>query len=304
MPYTKAQVRRLMVQMYLPWRRWLGERRVERTVQGVRLSLPWSHMLPDYARVSPQYGQNLVELAAGLGRRVDGPLPVLDIGANVGDSALQIAARTDARVLCVEADAHWVDYLRRNLGDDPRFTIETVLITPDDVSLAAPTAVRHHGTTHFVADGSATGQATATVSQVRDRHPDFAGLRLVKSDTDGFDTVLVPAVLSAWGAARPVVFFEYDPGLTRDAGNDPGEIWGRLASLGYRDLAIWDNAGDPLGRLDVARAAEEARALEPRPLQYGYHFWDVAARHEDDAAAAEVFDALVPMPYSVHGTWR
>ncbi|MBN9619231.1 MAG: hypothetical protein J0H43_05810, partial [Actinobacteria bacterium] len=88
MPYTKAQVRRLMVQMYLPWRRWFGERPVERSVQGVRLTLPWSHMLPDYARVSPQYGQNLVELAAGLGAALGGPLPVLDIGANIGDSAL------------------------------------------------------------------------------------------------------------------------------------------------------------------------------------------------------------------------
>ena len=45
--------------------RW-PNRKVVREVQGVRMTLPWSHRLPDYARIGPLYGQNLVRLAGML----------------------------------------------------------------------------------------------------------------------------------------------------------------------------------------------------------------------------------------------
>jgi nucleoside-diphosphate-sugar epimerase len=57
-----------------------------RDVPGVLLAMPWSHRLPDYARFFPAYGQNLVDLAVGLGE-IDKPLGVMDVGATIGDSA-------------------------------------------------------------------------------------------------------------------------------------------------------------------------------------------------------------------------
>src|SRR5690242_14860117 len=86
------------------------EREVTRTVQGVELRMPWSHRLPDYAAAVPAYGQNVVRLAEALGG--DHTLPVVDVGANIGDTALQVLHRVDARVLCVEGDPHWLTWLR------------------------------------------------------------------------------------------------------------------------------------------------------------------------------------------------
>src|SRR4051794_4587238 len=97
------------------------DRAVVRDVQGVRMTLPWSHRLPDYARVMPAYGQNLVRLAELLGAG-EAPLTVLDVGANVGDSTLQILSATEATVLCVEADGYFLDYLHRNVDSDSRVT--------------------------------------------------------------------------------------------------------------------------------------------------------------------------------------
>ena len=126
-------------------------RRVVREVQGVTLTLPWAHRLPDYARDGSTYGQNLVELASLL--KADEPLTVLDVGANVGDSALQILKATDARVLCVEADALYLEFLQLNVGDDPRVSIEPSLLDSrqDGVALSP---VRFGGTTRFAPGGS------------------------------------------------------------------------------------------------------------------------------------------------------
>jgi FkbM family methyltransferase len=285
----------------------MHNRTVHRRVQGVDLYLPWSHYLPDYARKCPWYGQNLVRLAEALERRSaegDGPLTVLDIGANVGDSAAQIMAATGAHVLCVEADPYWIGYLEKNLGADGRATIvQALLVVDEDAAYARP--VRTHGTTHFVesdADGSAP---QVSVGALRTEHPGFDRLRLVKSDTDGFDTTLVPAVADAWADTGPVLFFEFDPVLTRTvAGVDPNAMWEQLAALGYERLAIWDNGGDPLGQLDLRDAAATAASLEPRPVEYGYDFWDVAACRGSDDAAKAAFDELMPEPFSVRGSWR
>jgi FkbM family methyltransferase len=289
-----------------PWRRFMGQRTVRRTVQGVELYLPWSHLLPDYARSKPTYGQNLVELAAGLAARADAPLRVVDVGANIGDSTLQIIARTGARVLCVEGDPYWAKYLRMNVGGQSGVTVEEVLLTAAQGDWSASAPVREHGTTRFVQDTGRLGALPAvSAGELRARNPEFESIRLIKSDTDGFDPVLVPAAASAWRDCGPVLFFEFDPILARAADNrDPSLIWSALAELGYSRLAIWDNGGDPLGQLDIGEAAAQARTLEPRPVEHGYYFWDVAACRADDDDAIAVFDALVPEPFSVRGTWR
>ncbi|HWD53445.1 MAG TPA: FkbM family methyltransferase [Acidimicrobiales bacterium] len=308
MPWTKAETLRIFASMAAPSRRLAGSRRIERTVQGVRLSLPRSHLLPVYARVKPSYGQNLVQLAAGLAapRPADGlPLRVLDIGANIGDSALQIAAASGAEVLCVEGDPYWVGYLHDNVDGNPAITVEEVLLVPEDRELPGMSPVRDHGTTRFVEGGPDTGGLPAsTATELRRRHPGFDRLRLVKSDTDGFDPVLVPAAARAWADSGPVLFFEFDPELARKAGNPPNHLWSELAALGYARLAVWDNSGDPLGQLDVGDAPRRAGTLEPKPVELGYHFWDVAACRADDDPAIRVFDELVPMAFDPLGTRR
>ena len=292
-----------------PWRKLLGDRTVLRTVQGTELFMPWSHVLPDYARARSTYGQNLIELAAAVSLQEPpdaGPLQVLDIGANIGDSALQILNRIDARVLCVEGDPYWTRFLRLNAGSDPRISIEEVLLLTQDSGRGGLAPVRHLGTTTFLeSDGGDSTAPELSVDQLRSRHPDFGEVRLIKSDTDGFDAALVPAAAREWESSRPVLFFEFDPILTRQAGNDdPQRLWGDLAACGYEHLAIWDNTGDPLGRLGVDQVADHAVRIAPPPAEFGYQFWDVAACRGDDPAALAALDEVMDVPFDIRGYRR
>lgn len=284
-----------------PWRLAMPNRTVRRHVQGVDLYLPWSHKLPDYARSAPMYGQNLVELAGELGSRLGdaGPLRVLDIGANIGDSALQILARTPAEVLCVEGDPYWSAYLRRNVEQNNRVTIAECFLTVPELALSGGTPVRSTGTTtHFVEDAASTIK-TVPVSQLRSEYPNFDQIRLIKSDTDGMDVALVPAILEAWKDCGPVAFLEYDVRLTKSAGySDPNQLWDRLAALDYRHVAVWDNGGRALGQFEVADGPRHSEILNQEPRQLGYYFWDIAVCRDDDVAAREAFDRLVPSRFA------
>ncbi len=281
------------VRHHLGW--WVRDRfpnrKVVREVQGVTMVLPWPHRLPDYAGDGP-YGQNLVQLAAALAEPTS-PVTVLDVGANVGDSALQILHATDAQILCVEADPYFLEYLHLNVDEDPRVAVVEALLTPDGKT-EATTAVRTGGTTRFAEGEADDALPTVTPSQLIADFPSFANLRLVKSDTDGYDVTLVPAIAEAWGSARPVLFFEYDHRLSRIAGNDPVAVWPRLKELGYRDVAVWGNGGDALGRTTVDDIVARTAPLEERVGIRAQTYWDVAVVHADDAAGIAAIDGLVP----------
>ncbi len=268
------------------------DRAVSRTVQGVELRMPWSHRLPDYAAATPAYGQNIVRLAELLAVP-DTPLRMLDVGANIGDTALQVLTRVDARILCVEGDPYWLRWLFANTDTNPHVTVVPGLLT---TGLAAPatTPMRRYGTTRFVSGDGDGSAGTLTVEELRRRHPDFVGVRLVKSDTDGYDVVLVPSLAAAHADSRPVLFFEYDPGLSLAAGNDPGRVWGELADLGYATVSVWDNFGEPVAHLDLASLDDEPDIGELTGSSASY--WDVAVAHGDDVTGTTAVRTCLEAP--------
>ncbi len=256
------------------------------------MTLPWSHRLPDYVRMAPAYGQNLVDLAELLDKE-QSPLTVLDVGANIGDSTLQILAATDARVLCVEADGFYLDYLHRNVDGDARVTVQESLLTTGSVEISmAP--VRGGGTTHFEPGVSAATAASISTEELRTSHPAFASLRLAKSDTDGYDVQLIPAIARTWAESRPVLFFEYDHTLSWLVGNDPLEVWPELEQLGYETVVAWDNYGRPIGRFPVAEAGHAAAVLDVPGDGRAHTYWDVAVVHGSDAEGLAAIASLVP----------
>ena len=253
--------------------------------------MPWSHPLPDVTRVFPNFGQNLVDLAVGLAE-YDKPLGVIDVGSNIGDSAVQIMARVDARVLCVEADPMNLPYLKRNLGSDERYVVEFGLLMADVSEASGLRAVRGHGTTHFARSGTGATAEPLAVSDLPARYTDLPPIRLIKSDTDGYDTTLIPALASTYSQSHPVLFFEYDPDLTRKAGKDPNLVWAELQSLGYSVVGIWDNFGSKLEFLPIDRIAARSAVLDQSVESRGYHYWDTAVIHADDGAGKAVIEGM------------
>ncbi len=136
--------------------------------------------------------------------------------------------------------------------------------------------------------------ASITPAELRAQHPDFTDLRLVKSDTDGYEVILVPAIAQEWADSRPVLFFEYDPHLTRVAGNDPLSVWPALKALGYRDVAVWGNGGHALGRTTVEEVSAKMDSLEAKIGLRKQAYWDVAVVHRDDADGLQALEELIP----------
>lgn len=245
---------------------------VRHRIGATELLLPLSHELPFYRNDHPLYGEAVGRIAARFGG------PVVDIGANVGDTAAVIRAHASVPVLCVEGDDVFFELLARNapqLGD----------VELEHAFVDAPvqgTVERARGTARVVGgDGELSSKPLV---RILDEHPRFGAARLVKLDTDGMDVPILDANLGVLADLRPVLFFEYDPYL----GAEPG-IFERLSGIGYRLATFYENTGEYRGAVSLI---ERSRLDELHELYSGHagtRYLDVGVFHGDDAEAAARF---------------
>jgi FkbM family methyltransferase len=280
---------RLAVTLRLP------DKPVRRTIRGVEMQLPRRHGLPIYARPGSLYAQNLVDMARLLAEK-EGQLCLLDIGANVGDSALFVLDQADAYIVCVEPDPMWIGYLEDNVGSLENVAIEPSVLVGPDVDTSEGLALVHEdvGTSHVARVSDGSGLPMITTTELLEKYPRLADVRLVKSDTDGYDVMLVPALAEAFLPSRPVIFFEFDPRPTAEATPElePNDIWDVLIGFGYEQAVVWDNGGTVVGAWPAAELTERSKVLELSPKERGYGFWDVAVAHRDDPVGLDVLEAL------------
>lgn len=228
-------------------------------IGAIELLLPLSHELPIYRKDHPLYSVSIGRIAAQLGGAV------VDIGANVGDTAAIVRNATDVPILCVEGDERFFALLERNAARfDPPIELERAFVRgPERAAIE-----RARGTARLV---SGEGDVrTRTLAEILADHPAFAAPRLVKIDTDGFDVPIVLAELELLARLRPVLFFEYDPGL----GAEP-VVFERLSEIGYRRAHVYANTGELSGTVEIRDGV---------PIHGEYV--DVCTWHESDAEPA------------------
>jgi FkbM family methyltransferase len=232
---TAIEARKLLIR--------LGDPTVRFRVGETELLLPLSHELPFYRTDHPLYGEAVGRIAARLGG------PVVDIGANVGDTAAIVRAHSDAPVLCVEGDEVFFPLLERNAGRLRDVELERAFVRSSEPQSSSGRVERSGGTARLV---GGTG-LTTPLSAVLERHPRFARPTLLKLDTDGMDVPIVMANLDLLERLRPALFFEYDPHL----GAGP-EVFVALSHKGYDRALVFENTGDyreTIGLHDSDRAA-------------------------------------------------
>jgi FkbM family methyltransferase len=265
---------------------------IEYPVSGTSILLPFSHQLPLYQAVHPDYSLNLGRIARLVGeRRADAT--IVDIGANVGDSVAVIRAATRAPILCVEGDEKFLPYLEINAGRSPDVEIAATYVrtTNGEEQFAV---VREGGTARLepcAPDGRPTVEVTP-LADILAAHPRFASPALIKIDTDGQDTGILLDSAEILAARTPTLFFEFDVAMTYAASRcDAMTIFPALAAAGYRRALFFTNFGSFVNGLDVDQWDEIATLVEHAAPGNAVSYFDVCAFGPDDGELATEVEA-------------
>jgi len=238
----KNLAKKLLPPIVLDVRRMLLSRKKEEDffydIEGSRVKLPPGHTLAKYQKMHRLFDRFLPVLA----KYVDGQKTIIDVGANVGDTAIMMHHHTKADIVCVEPSDKFHSYLLENIGGldiaaQKRFIFEKSLIGTNKVDGVL---------THY--DGTAKVVAVEHGGAKHDQYKsldEVAGEKvvgLIKVDTDGYDYDVLLSGLQVLKRDQPVLFWENQ--IEHDFQVKGYEqLYEVLQEMGYTEVCIFDNFG-------------------------------------------------------------
>ena len=259
------------------------------------LHLPPNHALPQMKSLTPLYDTGYLPVIEAVCRSMPNSW-VIDVGANVGDTACAFASVADNPIVCVEGSATFVAYLRRNTNlFHERIQIYDKFLKVPQISERS-LGYESHGTTgHFIAGAApdALGDEDfVTLDTIIERtNGDIA---LFKADTDGLDIFIVEEFRKRFPDSPAVLFFELNPNYELTDIAYIRSFFQGIADAGMM-AAIFDNRGVPLhffARVDPDNILDllQYSLISGGVDQQTFHYLDVflfpAAKQEIFAAIA------------------
>jgi FkbM family methyltransferase len=211
-------------------------------LHGDGLELSDDQWLPEIGRQLRNHSENLGRLAAVVERKYP-DRGLIDIGANVGDTAVIVRAHSRLPILSIEGSEAYYEILKNNFRRfDSDMELECALFESAGADAPGVLSTPTGPATFPPNRDSGTPSRFDGLDSILARHPRFHTSKVLKIDTDGMDGRILEGALEWIGSARPVLFWAHD--IRRDAAGGPGSsIFDRLLGIGYQTALVFDNAG-------------------------------------------------------------
>jgi FkbM family methyltransferase len=258
---------------------------------GHEIVLPRGHRLDWYRLRHRRYDEPVSDLCSILLKKYP-ELYVIDIGANVGDTAALMVKNTNVSVLCIEGNTVYIPLLKTNLGRVSQSSeIEQSYVGAEDVLVAARVSTGAGTASIELENGIDKGPDVIqlrSLSSILATHPRFQNARLLKIDTDGMDAKIIAASSDVLERMRPIVYTEYSPIGPLEVQRECRATFDLLARFGYAHFHIFDNFGNHMLRL----SASESKHLDElsaylrssrMDLKPAVFYYDICAMTEQDS---------------------
>jgi FkbM family methyltransferase len=160
---------------------------------------------------------------------------IIDIGANIGDTATRMRLVCANHLVLVEASDTFFEYLKNNSQQLGNSTLLKAFVA--DGSMQRGTLRHWGGTAHFVEDDTSNQLQTCELKELTDKPVCF-----IKSDTDGFDHSILLHGIEWLRIQHPVILLE-DQVNTASELVAAEKLFEQLVKSGYNNFIFWDDAG-------------------------------------------------------------
>ncbi|HEY4064285.1 MAG TPA: FkbM family methyltransferase [Puia sp.] len=171
-------------------------------------------------------------------------LRFIDVGANVGDTAALIKSLKDIPVLGIEGDPFTFSYLQRNAGLFGDIRIFNNYL--DEKDQAQRIAFDKEGWNTTLLPGEANGQQVEFVTLdtlLKKNVPDRQLYKLLKIDTEGYDTKILRGSFAFIEEVKPVIYIEYNRDNMDAIKEDGLSTLLQMERFGYNKVLFYDDRG-------------------------------------------------------------
>jgi FkbM family methyltransferase len=218
---------------------------------GQNLVVPAISDLPAVYSRWPQHSENLGRIAKLVASKYPSSWAV-DIGANIGDTAVVIVHHSQMRCLCVEGSAKYYELCRKNMAGLNQVVTVNAMVGGASRTISGE-LIEDKGSGYV---GRGRGTITLrSLADLLDEHSEVQNVRLIKIDTDGYDAGIIAGAIDWIRVYQPVLFWECDPPADRRCDGPGSAIFGTLVNSGYQSFLFYTNLGDYLLSCDGLNSA-------------------------------------------------
>ena len=247
------------------------------------ISIPDRHILVGLQASQPFRDGGLGLAAKHLSKKYPDKT-MIDIGANIGDTAAMIATHALNPLVLVEPSDYFFSFLEKNVT---RFPNKTTLVNGFVNDGTAIKGSLHHwlGTAEVLpASDSLLAEKSIRLDELSPRD-----VCLIKTDTDGYDYKIVSAGMDYIAVQKCAVFIEVQVKNT-DETVEACCMFKSLSQNGFNRFLVWDDAGwlvltsdDVNILIDLVYYLDSIARFHTRQSIYNY---DVLCLHENDSDIA------------------
>jgi FkbM family methyltransferase len=203
------------------------------------IRLPAGHALPQYQEAHPLYDRFPLILGEVLPH---GDL-IIDVGANVGDTAAALCNAAGRRIVCIEGSSRYFGLLEDNARTLRRGGHEIICV---NALIGLP------GIVGEIRDGASSGELVLTTDGRQTQSLDNAispllrddsRIVLIKTDADGMDGSILRSGEHTLRRHEPLLFWENEVKTPNDV-SSYGVAFEMLADIGYNKFSVFDNFGN------------------------------------------------------------
>jgi FkbM family methyltransferase len=228
-----------------------AQTRLIRCRQGFRMQVNLSDWLGRHVYVTGEYEPPVARLVQTLLRPGD---VFIDVGANIGFFSL-LASKvvgSAGRVLAFEPDPQTRRCLDANvrLNNARNVTVHEQALSDRLEMVPFHLAPRDHtGLSSFRCLDSETGFISVQAGPLEAFVHELAGVRLVKIDVEGAESLVLRGMDSLLRRERPDIIIEITDGFLRELGSSAAALQQQLRDLGYRINVIEHDAFIPVEKV-------------------------------------------------------
>jgi FkbM family methyltransferase len=199
------------------------------------LTLPKSHPIIKLQKTQPYRDLSIGVSAKYMYQKYPDKV-IIDIGANVGDTAALIASQAKNQLLLIESSDYYYKFLVKNssLFENRVKLLKCFIGSGESIS---GDLVHWGGTAYFLENSNQPKIPTARLDDVCQDNT-----CLVKIDTDGLDFDIILSSLDFLKRNRSALIFENQIRNLDDL-NKCNDVFKKLSLIGYENFIFWDDPG-------------------------------------------------------------
>ncbi len=222
-------------------------------------------------------------------------MTTIDIGANVGDTIAVVKTAVDLPVIGIEGDPVSYQYLEKNTRQFTDTTIIKEFLGEKKQTIKVALEKTGWNATLIPTENQGQDISLKPLDDVLQENQ-LAGrnIKVLKIDTEGFDTIILRGADQLLAQHQPALFFEYNRANMEAINEDGLSTLFALEKQGYKKVIFFDNYGRYLITLPLSERALIKQLhyySEDAVSQIG--FFDLCLFHENDEDIAEKFTGTV-----------